>query len=106
MNDDTATTVNDPSNTTLEELRALIREAEEALGSAGNDDQVDELRERLRGAVAEGQNMIHNLTDKVRYQAKRADEAIRANPYQTIGIATGVGVLLGVLLSRRFSSHD
>ncbi len=105
MNDDTATTVNDPSNTTIDELRALIREAEEALSSAGND-EVDELRERLRGAVAEGQNMLHNLTDKVRYQAKRADEAIRSNPYQTIGIATGIGVLAGFLLSRRFSSRD
>jgi ElaB/YqjD/DUF883 family membrane-anchored ribosome-binding protein len=102
---DTTTTVNDPENTTIDELRALIREAEEALTSAGGD-EVEELRERLRGAVAEGQNLLHNLTDKVRQQAQRADEAIRANPYQTIGIAAGVGVLVGFLLSRRLSSHD
>jgi ElaB/YqjD/DUF883 family membrane-anchored ribosome-binding protein len=100
------TEVEDPVNNTVEELRALIREAEEALGSSGDGDQIEELRERLRDAVSEGQNLIHNLGTNLKRQAKRADEAIRANPYQTIGIATGVGLLAGFLLSRRSASSD
>ena len=32
--------------------------------------------------------------------AKAADEAVREHPYQAIGIAFGVGVLIGVLVAR------
>jgi ElaB/YqjD/DUF883 family membrane-anchored ribosome-binding protein len=96
------TDVNDPTATdAIDELKDLIREAEAALGSAGNDDQVEELRARLREAIASGQSMIANLTDTLRNQAKRADGAIRANPYQSLGIAAGVGLVAGYLLSRR-----
>ena len=92
---------NDAADTTMDELKALIREAEEALGSEASDDQIDELRERLRDAVSKGENLLSNLSNKVREQAKRADGAIRENPYQTIGIAAGIGLLAGYLLSRR-----
>jgi ElaB/YqjD/DUF883 family membrane-anchored ribosome-binding protein len=91
---------------TVDELKALIREAEEALSSSGNGEEIDELRERLRDAVASGESLISNLTDKVREQARRADGAIRSNPYQTIGIAAGIGLLAGFLLSRRSGSSD
>ena len=33
--------------------------------------------------------------------ARCTDEAIRANPYQSLAIAAGVGVVVGVLLGRR-----
>jgi ElaB/YqjD/DUF883 family membrane-anchored ribosome-binding protein len=101
------TDVNDPTaNSTIDELKDLIREAEEALGASGNGEEIDELRERLREAIASGESMISNLTESLRHQAKRADGAIRANPYQTIGIAAGVGLIAGYLLSRRSGSRD
>ena len=102
MTNPTASTgASETADTTMDELKALIREAEEALGSDSSDDQIDELRERLRDAVSQGENLLSNLTNKVREQAKRADGAIRENPYQTIGIAAGIGLLAGYLLSRR-----
>jgi ElaB/YqjD/DUF883 family membrane-anchored ribosome-binding protein len=104
---DSTTEANDTANTTAEELRALIREAEAALGSGNNGgDEIEELRERLREAIADGQNMISNLKDNLVRQAGRADEVIRANPYQTAGIAAGVGLLVGFLLSRRSAISD
>lgn len=101
MSESTATVENDPS-TTIDDLKALIREAEEALSSAGDNasDDIEDLRERLREVLAEGQSRIRNLTDTLRRQAGAADDAIRANPYQSIGIATGVGLLAGFLISR------
>jgi ElaB/YqjD/DUF883 family membrane-anchored ribosome-binding protein len=98
--------INETADTTVDELKALIREAEEALSSSGDDEQIDELRERLRGAVAKGESLITNLTDTLRHQAKRADGAIRENPYQTIGIAAGIGLVAGYLLARRSGSSD
>jgi ElaB/YqjD/DUF883 family membrane-anchored ribosome-binding protein len=102
---DTTTEVNGTENT-IEDLRSLIREAEQALSSGNGGDEIEELRERLRDAIAEGQNMVSNLKDNLTRQAKKADGLIRANPYQTAGIAAGVGLLVGFLLSRRGSSSD
>ncbi|HVU33423.1 MAG TPA: hypothetical protein VHE61_08305 [Opitutaceae bacterium] len=33
--------------------------------------------------------------------AKRVDDTIREHPYESIGIALGVGILLGALLRRK-----
>jgi ElaB/YqjD/DUF883 family membrane-anchored ribosome-binding protein len=101
-----AADIPETADDTMAELRALIREAEEALGSESTDDQIDELRERLRDAVAQGQSMLGNLSDSVRHQVKRADGAIRENPYQTIGIAAGIGLIAGYLLSRRSGGKE
>jgi ElaB/YqjD/DUF883 family membrane-anchored ribosome-binding protein len=46
-------------------------------------------------------------TAKVRVQegtvasAKATDRAIREHPYESLGVAFGVGVLIGVLIARR-----
>ena len=37
----------------------------------------------------------------VKETAKKTDEAIRTHPYESIGIAFGVGILIGVLIGRR-----
>ena len=98
----TATATNDTADNTVEELRALIREAEAALNStSGNvNGDLDDLRERLREAAAEGRSMLNNLADTVRRQAGRTDQAIRENPYQSIGIAAAAGLIAGFLIFR------
>jgi ElaB/YqjD/DUF883 family membrane-anchored ribosome-binding protein len=91
----------DQSGATIEDLRALIREAEQALRARGGeaDEETQDLRQRLRAALAEGDTTMNHLAQALRQRVGEADELIRANPYQTIGIATGVGVLIGFLLS-------
>jgi ElaB/YqjD/DUF883 family membrane-anchored ribosome-binding protein len=92
------------STSTIEDLRDLIREAEAALSSGKHaGEEFAELRERLRDAISDGQNLIGRLSDNVRKHVKRADDAVRSNPYQTAGIAAGIGLLAGLLLSRRYS---
>ena len=39
--------------------------------------------------------------ESVKETAKKTDEAIRSHPYESMGVAFGVGVLLGVLIGRR-----
>jgi ElaB/YqjD/DUF883 family membrane-anchored ribosome-binding protein len=100
------TTVGESAGTSVEDLRALLREAEEALGNAqgADSDEIQHLRERLRDVVAEGKMTFKKVTENLRRQAGRADEAIRAKPYQTIGAAAAIGLVAGLLLSRRRSS--
>ena len=45
--------------------------------------------------------MCDRVRDKAVESAKAADEAVHEHPYQAIGIALGVGALIGYLASRR-----
>jgi len=83
------TTAKDPADSSTEDLKALIHEAQEALREEkeGKHTNLEDIRARLRTAVDEGKTLVTNT--------------IRANPYQSIGIAAGVGLLLGLLISRR-----
>jgi ElaB/YqjD/DUF883 family membrane-anchored ribosome-binding protein len=108
MTDSTDTaTVGEHSGTSVEELKALLREAEEALGSAhgADSEEVQELRERLRDVLADGKMTLKNVSEALRRKAGHADEVIRSKPYQTIGAAAAVGLIAGFLLSRNRSSN-
>ena len=100
-----STPLHDQADSTVDDLKALLREAEVALSQAGDtaSDEVQALRERLRDVLEDGQETVKNLTAAARRQAARADEAIRANPYQAIGIAAAVGLLAGYLITRSSS---
>ncbi len=97
------TTMSDKSDTleaTQQNLKDLLREAEQALaGEAG--DKVEELRDRLRAAINEGRYSLATLRAETARRAKQADTLIRDNPYYAIGIAAGVGALIGILVGRR-----
>ena len=94
----------------LNELRALVAEAERMLGEqprGGCDCDINmaaALRERFEAAQARCAELYAGTKQKVIAGAKRTDETIRENPYQSIAIAVGVGLLAGVLLGRRSSS--
>jgi ElaB/YqjD/DUF883 family membrane-anchored ribosome-binding protein len=90
------------ADATAEDLRELLREAELALSDAGVQatDKVAELRERLRDALEQGKDTVKNLAASARRQAAHADELIHENPYAAIGIAAGVGLIAGYLISR------
>ncbi len=45
--------------------------------------------------------MIQRAEEKAVERARAADKVIREHPYQTIGLAFGLGVLIGVLARRK-----
>ena len=45
--------------------------------------------------------MFQRMEDRAVEQAKAADKVIREHPYYTIGLAFGLGLLIGVLARRR-----
>ena len=98
---DATKTVHLPEDT-IAELRDLLREAEEVLadtGAAGGE-KIEALRERLRVALFEGRHAIDRLRELARRRAGEIDLQVRAHPYESVGIAIGVGALLGFLCSR------
>ncbi len=99
---------NGQARATVADLKALIREAQDALENVGDTatTEVQVLRDRLKMVLSDGQATVKSLTDAARRQAGRADDTIRANPYQSIGIAAGVGLIVGILLSRALTGSN
>lgn len=88
----------------LNELRALLTEAERVFGAATADDQgsaTDELRRRFEAAQERLTKLADETRRKVTDGLKSTDESIREHPYQSLAIALGLGLLIGVLLGRR-----
>lgn len=108
MNTETNRTTQTPEDV-LNELRSLVSEAEQILGQAPEgacncDATLAALRERFEAAQERAAELYQKGRRKVVAGAKYADETIRENPYQSIAVALGVGLLAGVLLGRRWNS--
>jgi ElaB/YqjD/DUF883 family membrane-anchored ribosome-binding protein len=91
----------------LNELRSLVSEAEKILGqSAGGD--CEATMAALRERFADAQKRLFAFYDVARRKVvagtKYTDELIHENPYQSLAIALGIGLVAGALLGRRHSS--
>ena len=88
----------------LNDLRALVSDAETMASesiSETTSESISALRTRFDAAHARMSELCSCAKEKVVAGAKRTDEVIRANPYQSLAVAAGAGLLLGVLLGRR-----
>jgi ElaB/YqjD/DUF883 family membrane-anchored ribosome-binding protein len=99
-----------PAEDVLNDLRALVNEAERLLEQApqsmGNcEATLAALRERFESAQERFGELYTDAKRKVVAGAKYTDEAIRDNPYQSIAIAAGIGLLAGVLIGRGSNSR-
>jgi len=65
------------------------------------EEKVVEARKRLAAAIERGKETLSNVQEKAVAGAKATDQVIRDHPYHAIGVALGVGVLIGFLLNRR-----
>ena len=92
--------VSNDRSTLADDARALVAATAEVAG-----EKVSEVRKRLAAALDSGKEIYGRVRDKAVEGAKGADQAVHEHPYEAIGIALGVGALLGYLLARRSSSN-
>ena len=94
-----------PTSPAIDELRTLILEAESALSNAGEvaDEKLVEMKERLQSALDSTKSTIARWKNNVTDSAKKADQVVRSHPYESVGIALSVGLILGYALSSRRS---
>ena len=91
----------------MSDLRVVITDAEELLRMTA--DQAGETAADVRGRVQAKMNQakadLIRLQDTAVAKAKAAglaaDEFVHDNPWKSIGVAAGVGLALGLLVSRR-----
>ena len=87
----------------VSDLKRIVRDSEELLHTTKDavGDKAQEIRERLTAALDATKRTCRDLEDKAIEGAKVADKTIRDHPYQSIGVAFGVGLLIGVLVTRK-----
>jgi ElaB/YqjD/DUF883 family membrane-anchored ribosome-binding protein len=91
----------------MDDLRVLVDDAEELLrataGQAG--EKVANVRARAQASVDAAKLRLaatgERVTVKSREAAEATDQYVHQNPWQSIGVATGLGVLLGYLIGRK-----
>jgi ElaB/YqjD/DUF883 family membrane-anchored ribosome-binding protein len=95
--------MDDSTEKLLQDLREVVEDGEELLraGASELNDKSSAARERLASALEGAKETGRKLQQKTVEGARVTDRVIRENPYQSIGIAFGVGVLIGVLINRK-----
>lgn len=91
----------------INDFRAVVSDSEELLrataGQAG--ERITAARERAEESLRDAKQRIAELEDsafeRARVAARQTDEYVREHPWESIGIAGAVGVLVGMLISRR-----
>lgn len=90
----------EPAQNLVEDAKVLVNATAHVA-----EEKVIEARRRLAAALERckdaGLEAWENIQDKAVAGARATDTTIRKYPYQSIGIAFGVGALIGFLLKRR-----
>ena len=90
---------NDTAEGVMNELHEASQEAEEAIRSGGGE-TLRTAKARLNSALDSARETYERLQEKAVEGAKATDRTIREHPYQSLGIAFAVGLLIGVLVTR------
>jgi len=72
----------------------------EAIAKAGGADAAAQMSSKLASLREQIVAAEHALVDKAKAGAKAVDGYVHENPWKSVGIAAGVGVLIGLLLNR------
>ena len=85
------------------DLERVVRDSEQLLQHTANavGDKAKEMRERVSETLDEAKATCRQLEEKAIEGAKATDRVIREYPYKSLGLAFGIGVLLGALVIRK-----
>ena len=91
----------------VRDLQRVISDAEELLhATAGQtESKVVELRERIRSNLMDARHKLGDIEDAVKGKTKEVarvtDDYVHDHPWLAIGTAVSVGLVVGMLISRR-----
>lgn len=89
------------------DLKAVMNDAEALLKATSTQtgEKIQEVRARAEQSLQQAKVRLTELERDARRRAQEMTDAtegyVRDNPWQSVGIAAGVGLLLGLLMSRR-----
>ena len=91
----------------MNDFQTLVSDTERLLENTATlaGDQADELREQIHDSLLRARETLKVTEDSLRLRGEAAvaatEEYVQSNPWQSVGIAAGVGFLIGLLATRR-----
>jgi ElaB/YqjD/DUF883 family membrane-anchored ribosome-binding protein len=80
----------------MNELREVVAAAEELLAAAGSDNA-----ERLKEIRNRAEVALQGAREKLEGAGEEIEDRVRKHPYAALGIAAAVGLVIGILLTRK-----
>lgn len=86
----------------MKDLRVVVSDAEDLIRATAGEmnEKTKQARARLSETLEKAKESVQELQIKAAEKAKLADEVIREHPYEFMGVAFGLGLLLGVIVNR------
>ena len=91
----------------VSDIKSVISEAEEMLGATADQtgEKIANLRVRIQARLRDAKLRLIEaealLVTKTRAAARATDEYVHESPWTAVGIAAGVGLLVGLIIGRR-----
>jgi ElaB/YqjD/DUF883 family membrane-anchored ribosome-binding protein len=89
------------------DLHTVVRDAEALLKATASQtgEKIQEVRSRAEESVRQAKERLASVESdalkRAQVLADEAEEYIRDNPWQVVGVAAGIGLVIGLLISRR-----
>lgn len=89
------------------DLQVVMSDAEELLRATASQagEKVVAARARIEESMIDAKRRLADLGsaagDKARVAARATDDFVHENPWKAVGIGAAIGVILGMLISRR-----
>ena len=96
----TLDTIVDEFGNMLTEAETLLKRAAQTTGDEASTLRT-EVQAKLLTAKLRLQELEGKAVDAAKVAGKAADDYVHEKPWQAVGIAAGVGLLVGLLLGRR-----
>ncbi len=94
------------SENLISDFKALMADAEDLIkATAGHDDGAlgvirSKALDTLNNAKESLSSVEGTMTEKAKVVAERADDFVHRNPWEAVGVAAGLGLLIGLFIRR------
>ena len=101
------TQTQDTRDRLVEDFKKVLQDTEELIKATASQtgDKVTAARARAEENLREARRKLDDMGNDViargKAAAKATDDLVHENPWQSVAFATAVGVMLGMLISRR-----
>jgi ElaB/YqjD/DUF883 family membrane-anchored ribosome-binding protein len=91
----------------ISDFKALMADAEDLIKATASheDGPLGTIRTKALDTLNNAKDRLSSvegtLTDKAKVVADGADEFVHSNPWEAVGVAAGLGLLIGLLIRRR-----
>ena len=83
-----------PADRFMDELRSVMADAEELLRVTA-----DQTGPKVQEVRARAEESLRNAREHLQGAGKQLDAQVREHPWAAVGVAVGVGLIVGILLS-------